>query len=82
MPEYTPISWLKPKNDFVFKLIFGSDNKRSRELLLAFLNDALNVPEGPSFESVEILNPFFIQQNVTDKYAILDIKARVFGYGY
>lgn len=23
--------WLRPKNDFIFKLIFGSDNEQSKE---------------------------------------------------
>ena len=60
----------------IFKLIFGSDNQRSKELLLAFLNDVLNVPEGQSLVSVEMLNPIFNQQDITDKYAILDVKAK------
>ena len=28
------------------------------------------------------LNPTFNQQDISDKYAILDIKARAVGYGY
>lgn len=73
------IQWMKPRNDFVFKLIFGSDNKDSKELLIAFLNDVLQVPEGQSLISVDILNPFFNKQHLTDKTSILDIQARVMG---
>ena len=80
--EQIPVRWLKPKNDFIFKLIFGSDNQHSKELLIAFLNDVLNVPEGQSLVSVEILNPMFNQQDIADKYAILDVKAKAVGYGY
>ncbi|WP_275980222.1 PD-(D/E)XK nuclease family transposase [Halalkalibacter alkaliphilus] len=48
MSEQTPLQWLKPKNDFVFKLLFGSEDETSNQLLLAFLNDVLDVPEGQS----------------------------------
>lgn len=82
MSEHTPVNWLKPKNDFIFKLIFGSDNEHSKGLLLAFLNDVLNVPEGQNLVAVEILNPIFEKQDIDDKYAILDIKAKAVGYGY
>ena len=81
MAQQEPISWLKPKNDFIFKLLFGSDDNESKELLLAFLNDVLSVPEGQSLASVEILNPISKKENVADKLAILDVKAKVAGYG-
>ena len=42
----------------------------------------LNVPKGQSVVSIQILNPTFNQQDISDKYAILDIKARAVGYGY
>ena len=77
-----PISWLKPKNDFIFKLIFGSNNVQSKELLIAFLNDFLHVPENQSFASIELLNPFTEQHSIEDKLSIFDIKARIIGYGY
>ena len=82
MEKNSFVSWLKPKNDFVFKLIFGSDNESSNELLIAFLNDVLNVPEGQSLASVEILNPIMNKESIDDKLAVLDIKARIIGYGY
>src|SRR5690606_23658222 len=81
MPTEIPFSWLKPKNDFVFKLLFGSDDEDSKFLLLSFLNDVLNVPEGQSIVAVEIMNPILNKQYVTDKLAVLDIRARVKGYG-
>ena len=63
-------------------MIFGSDNEHSKALLLAFLNDVLNVPEGQSLVAIEILNPIFEKRDIDDKYAILDIKAKAVGYGY
>ncbi|MCM3715610.1 Rpn family recombination-promoting nuclease/putative transposase [Alkalihalobacillus oceani] len=77
-----PITWLKPKNDFIFKLIFGSDRKKSKALLLSLLNDFLQVPDGKSFGAVEIVNPFTDKQNVNDKLSVFDIKAKISGYGY
>lgn len=82
MVRQTPFNWLKPKNDFVLKLILGSENDQSKELLLAFLNDFLYVPALQSFTSVEILNPIINKQSIYDKGSILDIKAKVPGYGY
>ena len=42
----------------------------------------LNVPKGQSIVSIQILNPTFNQQDISDKYAILNIKAKAVGYGY
>lgn len=76
------VSWLRPKNDFIFKLIFGSDTERSKELLLAFLNDVLNVPNGQSLVAVELLNAQLNKQNINDKAGILDVRAKAVGYGH
>lgn len=76
------VSWLRPKNDFIFKLIFGSDNENSKDLLLAFLNDVLNVPNGQSLVAVELLNAQLNKQNINDKAGILDVRARAVGYGH
>lgn len=46
-----------------------------------FLNDVLNVPKGQSLVAVEILNPISKKEYVADKVVILDVKARVVGYG-
>lgn len=82
MPKETaPVSWLSPKNDFVFKLLFGSEDEDSKELLVAFLNDALDVPEGQSLAKLEILNPTLNKESIADKLAILDVRARAVGYG-
>lgn len=42
----------------------------------------LDVPEGQSLVKVEILNPTFNKKNLKNKESILDIRARVVGYGY
>lgn len=77
-----PIQWLKPKNDFVFKLLFGSEDEKSKQLLLALLNDVLNIPKEQSLVKVDILNPTFNKESLHDKETVLDIKAKVLGLGY
>lgn len=73
--------WLLPKNDFVFKLLFGSKNKHSKELLTHFLNDFFQVPEGQSLSNIYLQNPHFKKQHLSDKASILDIKAQIPGTG-
>ncbi len=82
MSGQTPIKWLKPKNDFVFKLLFGSEDEASNQLLLAFLNDVFDVPEGQSLVKVEVLNPTLNKESLEDKESILDVRAKVLGHGY
>lgn len=82
MSKQQPINWLRPSNDFIFKLLFGSDDDVSKELLLAFCNDLFNVPTGQSLVNIEMLNPILNKGSITDKLAILDVKARVVGYGF
>ena len=67
---------------FLIKFIFGRGTKQSNKLLLALLNDVFNVPKGLSLGTVEITNPLTFQTNVTDQYAILDIRAKVVGFGH
>ena len=73
--------WLLPKNDFVFKLLLGSENKHSKELLVNFLNDIFDVPEDQSISNVHLQNPHFNKQHLSDKASILDIRAQIPGIG-
>ena len=45
---------LKPKNDYVFKKIFGDE--RNKDILIAFLKAVLKI----DIEDVQILNRWFI----------------------
>ena len=66
---------LDPMNDFVFKALFGKEDKTSKMLLVALLNDIL-VPTGEDkIQSVTYLNPFNYKEFDNDKLSILDIKA-------
>lgn len=61
--------FMKPKNDYVFKRIFGDE--RNKDILLSFLNSILveNVTD------VTILNSELNKENTSDKKSILDIRA-------
>jgi predicted transposase/invertase (TIGR01784 family) len=63
---------LHPKQDFLFKLIFGDE--RHTNIIKAFLKAALNLPSEDF--SVEILNPFLMQEYDLGKYGILDVRLR------
>jgi predicted transposase/invertase (TIGR01784 family) len=63
---------LHPKNDFLFKLIFG--DQRNESILKAFLQAALDLPSDDF--AIEFLNPFLKQEYDKDKYGILDVRLR------
>jgi len=44
------------KNDIAFRKIFGNENKK--EILISFLNAALELPKGKKIKKVEIRNPY------------------------
>ena len=74
-PEITnKLTFVNPKDDIIFRKIFGSENHT--EPLLEFLNQVLE-REAPILE-VEIMNPFQFQLPRTRglKLTALDIKAR------
>ena len=65
---------LDPKNDFVFKAIFGNeDSPWSRPLMIRLLNIVLERDEDPIVD-IEYKNPFSIGQDYSDKNIVMDIK--------
>ncbi|MBK1720074.1 Rpn family recombination-promoting nuclease/putative transposase [Thiocystis violacea] len=76
MPPSSP-DLLDPKNDYVFKRLFGE----APELLVALINDLR--PDLPAIDTVEILNPGINAEELRGKYIILDVLARdAQGHGY
>ncbi|KAA6185101.1 Rpn family recombination-promoting nuclease/putative transposase [Thiohalocapsa marina] len=68
---------LDPKNDYVFKRLFGE----APDLLVALINDLR--PDLPEIQSVEVLNPDIRPEELRGKYIILDVLARdAAGHGY
>ncbi len=65
MPRY-----LDPKNDFIFKRIFG----HHPELLKDFLNAVLPLPEDCIIESLTYLSPENVPEVPALKYSIVDVR--------
>ncbi|MCL1948053.1 MAG: Rpn family recombination-promoting nuclease/putative transposase, partial [Chitinivibrionia bacterium] len=61
---------LPPKNDIVFKMLFGDD--RNVNILMEFLEAVLE----KKINEVQILNPINKQNRKDDKLSILDVKAK------
>lgn len=70
------ISYLKPKNDFVFKALFGREDNECKTLLISFLNALFKLKEFEKIIEIEYLNPFNLKEYSEDKLSILDIKVR------
>lgn len=62
---------MKPKNDYVFKRIFGDEN--NKDILIDFLKAVLKI----DIENIQILNSELPKENVADKKSILDIRATI-----
>lgn len=67
---------LDPMMDFVFKALFGKEDKVSKRLLVSFLNDIFVDKGQDKIESIVYLNPFNYKEFEADKLSILDIKAK------
>ncbi|MDF2652123.1 MAG: hypothetical protein K0Q73_7928 [Paenibacillus sp.] len=65
---------LDPKNDFVFKRIFGSED--NKDILLAFLNRTFMEAGEPPLTEIILMNPYTDKDSPRDKQSIFDIKAR------
>jgi predicted transposase/invertase (TIGR01784 family) len=65
---------LDPKNDFVFKRIFGSEE--NKDILLAFLNRTFLEAGEPPLTEIILMNPYTDKDSPRDKQSIFDIKAR------
>jgi predicted transposase/invertase (TIGR01784 family) len=60
---------LSPKNDFVFKKVFGENTP----VLTDFLKAVLDLPDD-EYQRIEVLDPNLRPENIDDKYCILDIR--------
>jgi predicted transposase/invertase (TIGR01784 family) len=65
---------LDPRNDFLFKRIFGSEE--NRDVLLAFLNRTFTEAGKPLLSDIILLNPYTDKDSPRDKQSILDIRAK------
>ena len=60
-----------PKNDFAFKLIFGSESHKN--ILKSFLSAVLKTPK-EYFEDIKLMNTELLKEFQEDKKGILDIR--------
>lgn len=65
---------LDPRNDFLFKRIFGSEE--NRDVLLAFLNRTFIEAGKPPLTEIVLLNPYIEKDAPRDKQSILDIRGK------
>jgi len=65
---------LDPRNDFVFKRIFGSEE--NKDVLLAFLNRTFTESGEPPLTEIILLNPYTDKDAPLDKQSIFDIWAK------
>jgi len=61
-------------NDFVFKMVYGSDTEESKFILKSLLNKILGREDDP-IVSIEYKNPFILKESMDEKETVLDIKA-------
>lgn len=65
---------LDPKNDFIFKRIFGSEE--NKDILLAFLNSTFMEAGEPPLIEIILMNPYTDKDSPRDKQSIFDIQAK------
>ena len=66
---------LKPLNDYIFKKLFGENEVKDN--LIAFLNAVLDRKDKKRLVTLEIVdNKELTREFVTDKTAILDVRAK------
>ena len=63
-----------PMVDVIFKKIFAREE--TKNLLLSFINATLEHYNETKLKEIELLNPFNLQEYLTDKLSIVDIKGK------
>lgn len=66
--------FLNPRNDFLFKRLFGV--REQEDLLVALINAVFRDSGGASIRSATILNPEIPQDALRDKRSVFDIRVR------
>ncbi|GHT24195.1 hypothetical protein FACS189430_08690 [Bacteroidia bacterium] len=64
--------YLDPKNDLVFKRVFGEHP----DLLISFLNALMPLEKDRLIESVEYLTPELVPENPSKKFSIVDVRCK------
>ena len=68
------MQFIDPRTDFAFRKIFGSEE--SKEILISFLNNIMDLPEERAILDLRIMDPYQLPKIKELKYSILDVKCR------
>jgi len=66
------IKYLDPKNDVIFKKIFG----QHPNILMSFLNSMLPLPEGQQIVELEYISPEMIPETFLEKFTSVDVRCK------
>ena len=66
------MKYLDPKNDVIFKKIFG----QHPNILMNFLNSLLPLPEGQEIVELEYLSPEMIPETFLEKFTSVDVRCK------
>lgn len=64
------MKYLDPKNDVIFKKIFG----QHPNILISFLNAMLPLPEGQEIISLEYLSSELVPETYLEKFSVVDVR--------
>ncbi len=66
------MKYLDPKNDLIFKKIFGEHP----DILRSFLNSMLPLPQGQEIVDLEYLSPEMVPETFLEKFTSVDVRCR------
>lgn len=66
------MKYLDPKNDLIFKKIFGEHP----DILMSFLNSMLPLPEGQQIVDLEYLSPEMVPETFLEKFTSVDVRCK------
>ncbi len=66
------MKYLDPKNDLIFKKVFGEHP----DILRSFLNSMLPLPEGQQIVELEYLSPEMIPETFLEKFTSVDVRCK------
>ena len=72
MQKHLSMKYLDPKNDVIFKKIFG----QQPNILMSFLNSMLPLAEGQEIVELEYLSPEMIPETFLEKFTSVDVRCK------
>src|SRR6056297_2956594 len=66
------MKYLDPKNDLIFKKVFGEHP----DILRSFLNSMLPLPEGQQIVDLEYLSPEMVPETFLEKFTSVDVRCK------